>query len=135
MPQAVPQGRVIWRHPRGRFDVIEYLGKSPLGTQYRIREAVLTPERDARGILHKEKPPKPEFTNRYTYARRHSYRRIGRKEAVMIADMYQAGYSCNRIARELGRDHTSIGEFIRRNRIARKMPPRNCNPETAKKKL
>lgn len=53
----------------------------------------------------------------------------------MIADMYQAGYSCNRIAQALGRDHTSIGEFIRRNRITRKMPPRNCNPETAKKKL
>ena len=115
--------------------MIEFQGTSPLGTPYRIREAVLTPERDARGILHKEKPPEPEFTVRKSTARRHSYRRIGRKEAVMIADMYQAGYSCNRIARELGRDHTSIGEFIRRNRIARKMPPRNCNPETAKKKL
>ena len=135
MPQAVAQSQVIWRHPRGRFDVVETCGISPLGTPYRIREAVLTPERDARGILHKEKPPEPEFTVRKSTARRHSYRRIGRKEAVMIADMYQAGYSCNRIARELGRDHTSIGEFIRRNRIARKMPPRNCNPETAKKKL
>lgn len=127
--------RIVWRHPRDRFDVIEFQGTSPLGTPYRIREAVLTPERDARGILHKEKPPEPEFTVRKSTARRHSYRRIGRKEAVMIADMYQAGYSCNRIAQALGRDHTSIGEFIRRNRITRKKPPRNGNSETAKKKL
>lgn len=51
--------RIAWRHPRGRFDVIEFQGTSPLGAPYRLREAVLTPERDARGILHKEKPPEP----------------------------------------------------------------------------
>lgn len=31
MPQAVAQSRVIYHHPRGRFDVIEIRGTSPLG--------------------------------------------------------------------------------------------------------
>ena len=131
MSQAGTESRVIWRHPRGRFDVVEHRGASPLGPPYRIREAVLTPERDERGIAHKEEPPKPDRSTWKSTARKHSYTRIGPKEAAMIADMYQAGYSCNRIAQELGRDHTSIGEFIRRNHI-RKSRPRNGSSENGK---
>ena len=52
MPQAVAQSRVIWRHPRGRFDVIETRGTSPLGPPYAIRETVFTPERDKRGQIN-----------------------------------------------------------------------------------
>lgn len=92
MPQAGTKSRVIWHHPRGSFDVIEHCGTSVLGTPYRIREAVLTPEWDERGIAHKEEPPKPDRSTWKSTARKHSYRRIGPKEAAMIADMYQAGY-------------------------------------------
>lgn len=131
MPQAVAESRVIWRHPRGRFDVVETIGTSVLGTPYRIREAVFTPERDDRGITHKEEPPRPDRSNWKSTARKHSYTRIGPEEAVMVADMYQSGYSFNRIAQALGRSHTSIADFIRRNHI-RKSRPRNGSSENGK---
>lgn len=127
MPQAGTESRVIWRHPRGRFDVVETCGTSPLGPPYRIREAVLTPERDERGIAHKEEPHKPDRSTWKSTARKHSYTRIGPREAEMIADMYQNGCNYSRIARELGRDHTSISAFIRRNNI--KSRPRNGSSE------
>ncbi len=130
MPQAVAQSRVIWRHPRGRFDVIETRGTSLLGPPYAIRETVFTPERDKRGIACKKALPDPGFTVRKSTARKHSYKRIGPREAEMIADMYQNGCNYSRIARELGRDHTSISAFIRRNNI--KSRPRNCSSENGK---
>ena len=75
MPQAVAQSRVIWRHPRGRFDVIETRGTSPLGPPYAIRETVFTPERDKRGQINEpvnnkifnsgtNKPSKPAKAHR-----------------------------------------------------------------------
>lgn len=45
------QASVIYRHPQGRFEVIETTGRNAFGGAYSIREAVLTPERDARGLL------------------------------------------------------------------------------------
>ena len=60
MPQAVAESRVIYHHPRGRFDVIETRGTSPLGPPYAIRETVFTPERDKRGIACKKALPDPD---------------------------------------------------------------------------
>lgn len=45
------QASVIYRHPQGRFEVIETTGRNVFGGTYSIREAVLTPERDMRGLL------------------------------------------------------------------------------------
>lgn len=130
IPQAELKSRVVYRHPNGRFDVIERCGIGVLGIPYRICEAVLTPERDKRGIACKKALPDSGFTVRKSTARKHSYKRIGPREAEMIADMYQNGCNYSRIARELGRDHTSISAFIRRNNI--KSRPRNCNSENGK---
>ena len=44
--------KVIWRHPRGRFMVVESSGTNQMGTPYRIREAILTPEYDRRGQIN-----------------------------------------------------------------------------------
>lgn len=44
--------KVIWRHPRGRFVVVESSGTNQMGTPYRIREAILTPEHDRRGQIN-----------------------------------------------------------------------------------
>lgn len=116
MPQAVAQSRVIWRHPRGRFDVIEARGTSPLGPPYAIRETVFTPERDKRGQINEpvnnkifnsgtNKPSKPAKAHR-------EYRPIREKEGVMIMDMYGAGWTITKIAQVLHRDRTKISEYI-----------------------
>lgn len=55
IPQAELKSRVVYRHPNGRFDVIERCGIGVLGIPYRICEAVLTPERDKRGIACKRR--------------------------------------------------------------------------------
>lgn len=43
---------VVYRHPKGRFEVIEHTGRGMLGGTYRYRETFLTPEKDWRGVLN-----------------------------------------------------------------------------------
>ena len=40
--------RIVYRHPKGRFEVRESTGQGALGGTYCIREAFLTPEKDER---------------------------------------------------------------------------------------
>ena len=126
IPQAELKSRVVYRHPNGRFDVIERCGIGVLGIPYRICEAVLTPERDKRGIACKRRCRiriyRTKIHSPQTLVQAHRS-----QEAEMIADMYQNGCNYSRIARELGRDHTSISAFIRRNNI--KSRPRNGSSE------
>lgn len=119
MPQAGTKSRAIWRHPRGRFDVVEYRGTSPLGPPYRIREAVLTPERDERGQINETvnnkvfnsgtnkswDPPKPIKAHR-------EYKPITAHEGVMIMDMYREGWPVSKIAQAVHRDRTKVSEYI-----------------------
>ena len=59
------QASVIYRHPQGRFEVIETTGRNVFGGTYSIREAVLTPERDARGLLtDADKPEREGYTRK-----------------------------------------------------------------------
>lgn len=116
MPQAGTESRVIWRHPHGRFDVVEHCGTSPLGPPYRIREAVFTPERDERGQIN-EKISHRAFhcgTNKLLNPPKahREYRPIREKEGVMIMDMYGAGWTITKIAQVLHRDRTKISEYI-----------------------
>ena len=113
MPQAVAESRVIYHHPRGRFDVIETHGTSPLGPPYVIREAVFTPERDERGQINETvnnkifnsgtnkswDPPKP-------------IKPITAQEGVMIMDMYREGWPVSKIAQAVHRDRTKVSEYI-----------------------
>lgn len=45
------QQSVIYIHPLGRFVVVETSGTNLFGEKYRTREAVMTPQQDARGML------------------------------------------------------------------------------------
>ena len=42
---------VIYRHPQGRYEVVEISGTDMFGGTYRYRETRRTPKRDARGLL------------------------------------------------------------------------------------
>ena len=52
MSRQSEKQRIVYRHPLGRYEVIEVTGVNIMGDTYRIREAELTPERDARGLLN-----------------------------------------------------------------------------------
>lgn len=48
--------RVVYRHPKGRFEVVEVSGRNMMGQAYRYREAHLTPARDSRGFVPRARP-------------------------------------------------------------------------------
>lgn len=57
--QSNEQRRVIWRHPRGIYEVVEVSGIGVFGVPYSYRETVYTQDRDTRGVAHKEIQPAP----------------------------------------------------------------------------
>ena len=48
--------RVVYRHPMGRFEVVEREYRALDGSTYTVREAVLTPEKDVRGFAPDYEP-------------------------------------------------------------------------------
>lgn len=48
--------RVVYRHPMGRFEVVEREYRALGGNTYTVREAVLTPAKDARGFASDYEP-------------------------------------------------------------------------------
>lgn len=46
--------RIIWRHPKGIYAVVEVSGVGAFGQPYSYRETMHTPERDTRGVAHQE---------------------------------------------------------------------------------
>ncbi len=46
--------KVVYIHPKGRYEVVERTGRNGFGELYRIREAFLTPDKDRRGQFHAE---------------------------------------------------------------------------------
>lgn len=48
--------RVVYRHPMGRFEVVEREYRALGGSTYKVREARLTPEKDARGFAPDYEP-------------------------------------------------------------------------------
>ena len=129
MPETVPQSRVIWRHPKGRFDVIERTGMNLFGERFCIREAVFTPYQDARGVAHKDSAPDENKMERKNTARKHGYTRIGIAEGEAIRQMLESGFAIYRIANELGGNPSSIRSYAARHRLKKKTLPRDGNPE------
>ena len=54
--------RVVYRHPRGRYEIIEIAGVDCYGQPYRYRETRQTPRRDRRGLASSVKPPQVVVT-------------------------------------------------------------------------
>lgn len=48
--------KVIYRHPMGRFEVVERDYRALDGSTYTVREAILTPAKDARGFASEFEP-------------------------------------------------------------------------------
>ena len=58
---------VIYRHPRGRFEIVETSWVNADGSSVRIRETVMTPQHDERGIGNAVSPAAvlPDFSGDY----------------------------------------------------------------------
>lgn len=119
-PNSAEQ-RIVYRHPRGRFDVIEFCGKSPFGTPFSIREAFLTPERDARGLFHVDKQaggnhrvPVPEIEKapRKSKPRKKVVPLLSEQEKTMIMDMHEVGWPIPKIASSLHKAESVVFDYI-----------------------
>lgn len=76
------------------------------GDTYRIREAVLTPERDARGLLHEE-----DLIDAGWHKSK-SGEPISDEEKVRICRMYQGGATMQDIAARMGRGPDAVRKVL-----------------------
>lgn len=102
---------MIYRHPLGRFEVVETTGRNMFGDTYSIREALLTPERDARGLLHEEDLIDAGWHN---YKSREP---ISDDEKARICRMYQGGAKMQHIATWMGRSVETVRNALVAARI------------------
>lgn len=95
--------RIIYRHPKGRFDVIESRGRNIFGEEYRVREAVATPRRDKRGLLHTADADAPEIQPVPQGMKAHQQRVMTERDFEEIKMLFTRGKkSIRAIAEETG---------------------------------
>lgn len=113
--------RIVYRHPRGRFNVIETYGKSPFGTPFSVREAVLTPESDERGLFHgvnlsagNHHDPAPDVAKAVAKSspRKKPVDFLSERERIMIMDMHEIGWSVPKIASSLHKTASVVFDYI-----------------------
>lgn len=109
--------RIVYRHPKGRFEVVERSGTDIFGNPYHIREARLTPEKDERGRLTAAdklaaapQPPKAEAAEEPPEPIRRL--RLSTKEQQRICTMWRQGFGIVQIARDCGRAESTINNVL-----------------------
>lgn len=107
--------RVVYRHPLGRYEVVETTGVNQMGNTYRFREAFLTPGRDARGRLIDADKIAPHRQLPDEIRLRTDVKRISEKERACIRDLWQQGWTIRQIANKLLRSDNTINDFLKRN--------------------
>ena len=111
--------KVVYRHPQGRFEVVEVSGRNMMGETYRYREAHLTPARDSRGFVPRTRPvytPAPKTgepplvpkTNR----RGGSRTRLSEEEKRTICMLWNDGATMNDIAKQIRRTYTAVRKYL-----------------------
>ena len=110
--------RIAYRHPLERYEVVETTGVNQMGDTYHIREAKLTPERDARGMLtdadkvppawHKEKSQALPAETKEKRLRKP----FTEDEKQRVRTMYRQGFSIQEIAFDLNRNHSTIYTYL-----------------------
>ena len=91
---------IVYRHPKGRFDVVERHGRNIFGEEYRIREAVATPRRDQRGLLHTADAPEMQPVPQGL--KKQQKKVMGERELEEIKQLFRGGKSIRAIAAETG---------------------------------
>ena len=103
--------RVVYRHPMGRFEVVEREYRALGGNTYTVREAVLTPEKDARGFASDYEPAEVMPTVGKVRAARPQVTPDERCEWVL---MHRNGAELRDIADAFGRNMDTVRSHLRR---------------------
>ena len=100
--------RILYRHPKGRFEVHETVGHSALGGTYRIREAFLTPQKDARGTFSRKAPQMTILEAPKAEKRGGAARRFTETELQSMKQLFHKGKSVSEISKQLGRSESAV---------------------------
>ena len=104
--------RVIWKHPKGRFEVRETEHYSLFEHRtYYTRECVFTPKKDARGLARDVPIEAPQVL--YMRAERKK-ERVTDEEAQRFAKLFRTGMSVRSIGIETGRAGDTVANALRR---------------------
>lgn len=117
MSRQSEKQRIVYRHPLGRYEVIEVTGVNIMGDTYRIREAELTPERDVRGLVTNADKVVPAIIRSMPEepVQKRRFQKINADEAKRIERLWRQGFSIRQIANELLRSDNTINDFLKRN--------------------
>ena len=102
--------RVIWRHPKGRFELREWEVLSLYGDGiYKVRECYMTPRADQRGMLTDE-----DLVGlpRSSVCRPHF--QTTQEEHKRFVAMYMAGSNMEQIGASCGRSATTVANVLKR---------------------
>lgn len=89
--------------------MVETTGRNMFGEPYCIREAVLTPEQDTRGLLHEQDLTAGKDKGFLSYAKADG------EEQARICKMYQDGIPMQNIATRLGRAPKTVRKILIKN--------------------
>lgn len=105
--------RVVYRHPMGRFEVVEREYRALGGNTYTVRETVLTPEKDVRGFASDYEPVEQKVmpTVGKVRAARPQVTPDERREWVL---MHRNGAELRDIADAFGRNVDTVRSHLRR---------------------
>lgn len=105
--------RVVYRHPMGRFEVVEREYRALGGSTYKVREARLTPEKYARGFAPDYEPVERKVMPGVGKVRaaRPQVTPDERREWVL---MYRNGAELRDIADAFGRNVDTVRSHLRR---------------------
>lgn len=105
--------RVVYRHPMGRFEVVEREYRALGGNTYTVRETVLTPEKDARGFASDYEPVEQKVMPAVGKVRaaRPQVMPDERREWVL---MHRNGAELRDIADAFGRNAVTVRSHLRR---------------------
>ena len=105
--------RVIWKHPKGRFEVRETEHYSLFEHRtYFTRECVMTPQKDARGLACDVPIEAPKVLFMRAAPRRKE--RVTDEEAQKFAKLFRSGMSVRSIGIETGRAGDTVANALRR---------------------
>lgn len=106
----IGKARVVWRHPLGRFDVIETYHRAMDGSTYMVRTCKLTPQRDARGrcsevdFIEPIKPVEPEEKRKHI---------VTPEDVTRWKALHNDGLTFREIAKQTGFSEVTVSVQVR----------------------
>lgn len=108
--------RVVWRHPRGIYEVIEVSGTGVFGVPYSYRETVYTQDRDTRGVARKEDAALSQRTTALEASQK-KFRPVTDKDECEICTMYANHVPILSIASSVHRAPQTVREVLIRRGV------------------